>query len=577
MNVARTVWAILLPSERRRAAGVLAVMLLSTVLEMASIGLIVPALAILSGDATAAPAVVRPWIEWLGTPSPGQILRLLAILVAVYAAKSLMLLFAAHHEAQFAAAVQTGTSQRLFSAFLAQPWTYHLERNSSGLVHAVTEAQQFAPACMLMFQILSEFLVLTGLLAMLTWMEPFGTVVVAGTLGLALWAFHGLARPRGRVWAESRRHHMQQFTQHVYQALAGLKEVKIRGCERSFLDRFHTHTSACARLGARHALLEKVPRSWFELLAVAAIFLLTAVMVWQGRPVHSLLPTLGLFATVAFRVLPGVNYASLAMQRLRHVEPMLEALRDHLAAAPCLPPDTPGQPRTFREAIRFEGVCYRYSGSRAAVLRDVNLVIPHGASVGIVGGSGSGKTTLVDLLLCLLEPTSGRVTVDGVDTRDDPRGWQRIVGYVPQSVSLSDDTIRRNVAFGVPDAEIDDASVRRALAAARLDDLVASLPEGIDTSVGECGKRLSGGEVQRIGIARALYHDPQVLVLDEATSALDVETERHVVAAVESLHGVKTVVIVAHRLSTVAACDVLHRLEDGCVVRSGSYAEVMEA
>lgn len=574
MDVLRTVWAILLPSERGRAAGVLAVIVLSMLLEMASIGMIVPALAILSGDATAAPAAVRPWIEWLGSPSPDQLLRLLAILVAVYAAKSLMLLVAAHHEAQFAAAVQTNTSQRLFSAFLAQPWTYHLDRNSTALVHAVTEAQQFAPACVLVFQILSEFLVLTGMLAMLVWMEPLGTMVVAGTLGLALFAFHGLARPRGRAWAEARRHHMQQFTQHVSQALAGLKEVKIRGCERPFLDRFHEHTSACARLGARHALLEKVPRSWFELLAVVAIFLLTATMVGQGRPVHALLPTLGLFATVAFRVLPAVNYASLAMQRLRHVEPMLEALRDHLAAAPSLPPDAPARPRDFREAIRFERVSYRYPGGRAAVLHDVDLVIPHGSSVGIIGGSGSGKTTLVDLLLGLLEPTSGRVTVDGIDIRDDRRGWQRIVGYVPQAVSLTDDTIRRNVAFGVPDAEIDDASVHRALATARLEDLVAALPDGVETSVGECGKRLSGGEVQRIGIARALYHDPEVLVFDEATSALDVETERHVVAAVESLRGVKTIVIVAHRLSTVAACDVLHRLEDGRVVHSGSFAEL---
>ncbi|MFM8892513.1 MAG: ATP-binding cassette domain-containing protein, partial [Planctomycetia bacterium] len=173
-----------------------------------------------------------------------------------------------------------------------------------------------------------------------------------------------------------------------------------------------------------------------------------------------------------------------------------------------------------------------------------------------------------------LEPTSGRVTVDGIDIRDDRRGWQRIVGYVPQAVSLTDDTIRRNVAFGVPDAESDDASVHRALATARLEDLVAALPDGVETSVGECGKRLSGGEVQRIGIARALYHDPEVLVFDEATSALDVETERHVVAAVESLRGVKTIVIVAHRLSTVAACDVLHRLEDGRVVHSGSFAEL---
>ena len=574
MDVVRTIWAILLPSERRRAATVFAVIVLSTLLEMASIGMIVPALAILSGEPTAAPAFIRPWIDWFGSPSPARILLLLATLVAVYAAKSLVLLVAAYHEAEFAADVQTSTSQRLCSAFLARPWTFHLERNSSNLVHAITEAQQFAPACVLVCQILSEWLVLTGLLAMLACIEPFGTLVVAGTLGSAFWVFHRLVRPRGRVWAAARRHHMQRFMQQVSEALAGVREVRLRGCERPFLDRFHEHTSRCARLGARHALLEKVPRSWFELLAVVALFLLAAAMVGQGRPVHALLPMLGLFATVAFRVLPAINYASLAMQRLRQVEPMLEAVRDHLADAPAIPADAAGTRRDFREAIRLERVSYRYPGGHAPVLHDIDLVVPHGSSVGIVGGSGAGKTTLVDLLLGLLEPTSGRVTVDGVDTRDDLRGWQRIVGYVPQAVAVSDDTIRRNVAFGVPDADIDDSAVRRALAAARLEDFVAGLPEGLDTSLGESGKRLSGGEVQRIGIARALYHDPQVLVLDEATSALDVETERHVMAAVESLHGVKTIIIVAHRLSTVAACDALHRLEAGRVVRSGSFAEV---
>jgi ABC-type multidrug transport system fused ATPase/permease subunit len=209
------------------------------------------------------------------------------------------------------------------------------------------------------------------------------------------------------------------------------------------------------------------------------------------------------------------------------------------------------------------------------VLSGVDVAIPHGASVGFLGRSGAGKSTLVDVLLGLLSPTSGRVTVDGAEISCGLGGWQRMVGYVPQSIFLLDASIRRNVAFGVPEREIDDDAVRRAIAAARLEDLVRTLPDGLESIVGERGTRLSGGQRQRLAIARALYRDPQVLVLDEATSALDTETEREVMAAVESLHGAKTLVIVAHRLSTLAGCDVLHRIESGTIVRSGTFAEVM--
>jgi ABC-type multidrug transport system fused ATPase/permease subunit len=194
--------------------------------------------------------------------------------------------------------------------------------------------------------------------------------------------------------------------------------------------------------------------------------------------------------------------------------------------------------------------------------------------VGLVGGSGAGKSTLVDVILGLLAPTSGRILVDGVDVATNVRGWQNLLGYVPQTIYLCDDTLRRNVAFGVPEERIDDEAVTRALRAAQLLDFVAGLPEGVETVVGERGVRLSGGQRQRIGIARALYHDPEVLVLDEATSALDNDTEAEVMSAVNALHGTKTLVLVAHRLTTVSGCDLLYRLENGRVVRSGSFAEV---
>jgi ATP-binding cassette, subfamily B, bacterial PglK len=351
--------------------------------------------------------------------------------------------------------------------------------------------------------------------------------------------------------------------------------VKLRGCERELLDQFRVHTEGSARMATRQSLAEQVPRLWFELLAVVALFILAAAMVWEGRPMRALVPMLGLFATVAFRVLPSVTYAAVGFQRLRQYEPMLESLREYLADEESVALSAATRSRSFHDAIRLEKVSYRYPTGHEAVLHDVDIEIPHGMAVGIIGGSGAGKSTLVDVILGLLSPSSGRVLVDGIDIHDNLRGWQRLIGYVPQSIFLCDDTIRRNIAFGVPEKEIDDAAVRRAVTAAQLDEFVAGLPDGVQTRVGERGVRFSGGQRQRIGIARALYHDPEVLVLDEATSALDIDTEREVMAAVDSLHGVKTLIIVAHRLTTVANCDVLHRLDAGRVVQSGPFSAVV--
>jgi ABC-type multidrug transport system fused ATPase/permease subunit len=276
-------------------------------------------------------------------------------------------------------------------------------------------------------------------------------------------------------------------------------------------------------------------------------------------------------------MLPSINHATIAAQRLRQAEPMIASLRQNLALERSLPAPAPVVLKTFRREIRFEHVSYRYPGGDRDVLSDVALTIPHGMSVGFIGSSGAGKSTLVDVLLGLLPPTRGRVTVDGFDIHDNVRGWQHALGYVPQSIYLVDGSIRRNVAFGLPEQIIDDDAVHKALAAAQLDDFILSLPDGIETVVGERGVRLSGGQRQRLAIARALYIDPDVLVLDEATSALDVDTEREIMAAVDALHGTKTLVIVAHRLTTLAGCDVLHRLDGGRIVRSGSYAELVPA
>ncbi|MFM9059942.1 MAG: ABC transporter ATP-binding protein [Planctomycetaceae bacterium] len=578
MSILQQVWSILLPAERQRAVLVLLLMLAATALEMLSVGLVVPVLAFMTSDASALPPTFRRLVEWLGDPTSSRaVLIVLAHLVVIFALKSGFVLCVAYWQARFVRSVQANVSQRLFAVLLAQPWTFHLQRNSATLLHAVEESQAFSLTCSHLLQIISETLVGVGLLALLLWYEPVGATIVAATLLLAVWLLNRTVRARSRRWAAALHHHKQQLRHQMQQGLAGIKEVKMYGCEREFADDFRGHTTATARFATFQWLIEQLPRPSFELLAVVTLLMLTAAMTWHGASVHSLLPILGLYATVAFRMLPSINQATIAAQRLRQAEPMIASLSHHLTLERSLPAPGPAMLMRFRNQVRLEHVSFRYPGGDEDIVRDVDVSIPHGASVGFVGASGAGKSTLVDVLLGLLPPTSGRVTVDGLDVRDNVRGWQEIIGYVPQSIYLVDASIRRNVAFGVPEHVIDDEAVARALTSARLDDFVRALPDGVETVVGERGVRLSGGQRQRIAIARALYHDPQVLVLDEATSSLDTDTEREVMAAVEDLHGTKTLIIVAHRLSTVARCDVLHRVEGGRIVRSGAFAEVVAA
>jgi ABC-type multidrug transport system fused ATPase/permease subunit len=568
----------MLPRHRRAAAGLFALILVGTLLEALNIGLTLPVLALLTGDSSAVPEALRPLVSSFDTRISGRgVILVLLALVGVYAVKSAFLLFAAFCSARFAQMVQADTSTRLFTAFLFVPWQLGMRIKSSAMQQAIVDAQGLSLTCIQTTQVISELFVLAGLLSLLVAVEPLGTVVVAGLLGIAFWLFNHLARPRIRRWAALRKAQAQMLLELTQQAVGGARAIKVSGSEQEFIRRFHTTVASIAKMATRKVIVENSPRQLFELVAIIALVLLAAALTAQGKPAGSLLPTLGLFATVAFRVLPSVSYTAIALQRLHANEPVLASLRNHLELERSRPAPAPTYTRPFRDKIRMEGIVYRYAESDTTALRGVDMEIPQGAKVGIIGGSGAGKSTLIDVLLGLLPPTQGRVTVDGVDIHDDVRGWQLTIGYVPQTIYLADDSIRRNVAFGVPERCIDDGAVHRALAAARLDEFVAGLPEGVDTPAGEWGARLSGGQRQRIGIARALYGDPQLLVLDEATSALDGDTEREVMEAVDALHGVKTLVIVAHRLSTVANCDLVYRLEDGRVVKSGSFADVVPA
>lgn len=552
-------------------------MFVSMLLEMLGIGLVLPALAFLSNDpAQMSNGVVGEWLAWLGHPTQSQLLLGgLLLLLAIYVVKSAFLLMMHYWQSRFVAALQSSVSRRLFATYLAQPWTFHLSRNSFELHRNIGDVMAFASTCTSLLNMIAESLVMLGVVALLLVVEPVGAVVV-GVLGVAAaWCFDTLTRARSRRYGSLRREHLKAAGQWLMQGLHGAKDVKTQGCENAFVEQFALHDRRVADAAAHQSFAQQLPRIWFELLAVTSLCVLAVVMVAQTEPSRALIPTLGVFATAAFRLLPSVNRLSGAIQNIRYSTATITGLKAELALPGASLPTAPRAPMRFEREFAVHHVTYRYPNASADALRDVSLEVPRGAAVGLIGGSGAGKSTLVDVVLGLLPPAAGCVTVDGVDVATNSRGWQSLIGYVPQSIYLCDDTIRRNVAFGVPDELIDDEAVSRALRAAQLDQFVSELPLGASTLVGDRGVRLSGGQRQRIGIARALYRDPPILVLDEATSALDNATEADVMTAVNALLGVKTLVIVAHRLTTVERCDTIYRLDGGRIVLAGSFQEVV--
>jgi ABC-type multidrug transport system fused ATPase/permease subunit len=581
LSTARKIWGLLTSAERRSAVVLLGLMTIGMLLEMLGVGLVIPALALLTQrDLANNYPALQPTLQALG--SPGQqtlIIGGMLVLAGVYLIKTLFLAFLVWQQTHFAFGVQARLSQRLFTVYLRQPYTFHLQRNSAQLIrNVINEVNLFTfngilPGMLL----LTESLVLLGLCSLLLIVEPLGALIAVSVLGTAAWGFHRLTRDRIARWGEARQYHEGLRIQHLQQGLGGTKDVKLLGRETDFLEQYRVHNVQSARVGQLQSTLQQLPRLWLELLAVSGLAILVISMLVQDRALEAVLPTLGLFAAAAFRLMPSVNRVLIAVQSLRYGLPVIDTLHTELNLATPETTKIRNPVTSFHTALELSHITYTYPGTVEPALKDISLTIQRGASVGFIGVSGAGKSTLVDILLGLLTPNTGEVRVDGKDIQENLRNWQDQVGYVPQSIFLTDDTLRRNVAFGLANEQIDDGAVQRAIQAAQLDEFVASLPSGLETLVGERGIRLSGGQRQRIGIARALYHNPAVLVLDEATSSLDIATEHGVMQAVNALQGTKTIAIIAHRLSTVEHCDRLYRLEQGRVVAEGASVEMLAA
>lgn len=548
----------------------LCLIVVGMVLETLGIGLVVPAVAFMTqADFVERYPAIAPVLEKIGSPSQSKIVVLgMLALVGFYAVKTAFLTFLAWWRSRFVFRIQAEVSFRLYQLYLGQPYIFHLGRNSAQLIrNCIGQVADFAHVILQSLYVITEAFVLTGIFCLFLAMEPGGAFAATIVIGLASWGLYFLTRQHMLRWGVARQFHEGLRIQHLQQGLGGAKEVKLFGRELEFLKQYDLHNLGTAKVTERWATLQQIPRLWLELFGVTGLVAVVLVMMARGEPSVALLPVLGLFAAAAFRIIPSINRILIAIQSMRYNFPAVNNIYSELSVLNMQHRPGNGKPLRFSDSLRLEEIVFRYPSGESDVLCSVSLSISRGESVGFIGPSGAGKSTLVDILLGLITPCSGRVLVDRIDIQTNIRGWQDKIGYVPQAIYLTDDTLRRNVAFGIPNEQIDESAVWIALRAAQLEQFLNDLPQGLDTIMGERGIRLSGGQRQRIGIARALYHDPPVLVLDEATSSLDSVTERGFMAAVHELQGVKTIIIVSHRMSTVEHCDSLHRFECGRVIR----------
>ena len=566
--------------ERWQLTGIAILTLLGMLLEIMSIGSILPALTMMTSRHV---VEIYPrlslFVERFGYSSrPKLVIIFMFLLVSAYILKTVFQAFLIWKQNKFIFGVRSSLSSRLFASYLSQEWSFHLRRNSAKLIQNITNEVNLLSGDTLQsgITLLTEGLIFFGVVMLLFIVKPVDTFILVSLLGLMVITYQQVTKRFLVVWGKERHYHEGLRIQHLQQGLGGAKDVKLLGREKEFLIQYHTHNIKAACASRKQKTLMDLPRLWLELLAVISLTSVVLLMLFGGSQPEMILPSLGFFATAAFRLLPSANRSVGAVQQLRFGWPVINILYAEIESLQTSRAVQNISLPRLQACIVLDRVSYQYVNVQKYALMDISLCIRQGTSIGLIGQSGSGKSTLVDVILGLLIPSKGSVHVDQVDIQTHVRSWQDQIGYVPQSIFLTDDTLRRNVTFGLSDDLIDEEAVQRAIKDAQLDDFVRDLPMGLDTLVGERGVRLSGGQRQRIGIARALYANPNILVLDEATSSLDIETEKSVMAAVNALHGYKTIIIVAHRLSTVAHCDWLYKLEDGRIVKEGRFEEITD-
>lgn len=507
--------------------------------------------------------------------SDSQTITILAIcIIGIYILKNVYLVFSQYVQAWYSTGVQRDLSIKMANTYLHSSYLFHLDVNSSILIRSVTQDVVGVFAVFFyMFRVFAELFTIIVISAYIIYLDPILAISLVTILGACMLVlFFGLkklVKLFGRIGQECDGKNLQYLSQ----AFNGIKEIMVMNRQEYFSRGFNETCSLSAKAARRNNFLNVIPTNIYEVVSIGGLIGIVTIRLNSIADPAAYVTKLAIIAVAAFRLFPAVSRLNTNLNAIIYNRPRLDSMYEMLKTIENDDtykmkqiPKEEIRDMKFEEELRIDNITWKYPRGQEAVLKDLSFTIKKGQSVALIGPSGAGKTTMADVILGLLKPQSGHILLDGEDVYENLPGWSRIIGYVPQAVYLTDDTIRNNVAFGIDEDKIDEEKVWKALEEAQLAEYIKSQPEGLNTMVGERGVRLSGGQRQRIAIARALYENPDILVLDEATSALDTETETAVMESIDSLHGSKTMIIVAHRLSTIRNCDAIYEINGGSAI-----------
>ena len=563
-------------ADKFKLVGLVVLMIIGSVLELLAVAVFNPFIEVMMQTSSIADdSFLQFFFQHTNIDSvEGYLIALSFIIAVIYVVKNVYLTFEQNAILSFSYRTRMNLATRLLTTYMNEPYTFHLSKNIAEMQRCLqTDTSQFMSLINSCLQLAVEFVTCLALGGYLFHTSHSITVLIGLLLGLCVFIFFIISKKvSSKLGRQNQFYHAKLF-QWINQSLGGIKEVKILQREKYFIDSYRTNYKKVI-WGARvNELLAAVPKYIVETVAIVGLVLAIIVKLLFGHgALETFVPQMAVFAVAAFRLLPSVGKINAYVNNVMYTKASLDMIYQDLCEIEKNKPiEVEWEGKTenwkFMKGVFAEHITYHYPDSDTEVLHDITLEIPKGKTVALIGPSGAGKTTLADIILGLLPPVSGVVRMDDKNIYENLRSWRQKLGYIPQSIYLSDDTIRNNVAFGIYEDQIDDDAIWKALEKAQLKDFVQGLEKGLDTYVGDRGVRLSGGQRQRIGIARALYHDPEILVLDEATSALDSGTEQAVMESIESLQGLKTMVIIAHRLTTIKNADLIYEVVEGKVIQ----------
>lgn len=566
--------------QKRTMVGIVFMMLIGGVLESLGVTMLVPIITVVMDPVKVEEnrylAAVYDTLQLESTTEFAVVM--MVAFIGIITVKNVYLFWQQKVQLRFVYTNQFATSRRMMINFMERPYEYYLNADTSVIQRNITsDVNNMYGLILSCLQLCSECIVFVCLVAVLLAIDAKMIIMIAALMLVLLLVIKRVLKPIMVRAGQDNQEYYSGLYKWIEQSVMGIKEIKIANKENYFINEYAKCGAGYVECVQKYNIFNATPRLLIETVCFAGMILYFIIVILQGAQITDLMPQISALAMAAMRLLPSVNRINNYQTSISYFEPFFMGVSDHLQEeihdsnvsydAEAYQGREEIQKLPVNREICLEDITYRYPNTDVLIFDHAQMRIPIGSSVGIVGTSGAGKTTIVDILLGLLQIETGRILADGVEVREHYAQWLKNIGYIPQTIFMIDSTIRKNVAFGCPDEEIEDEKVWRALKEAQLDEFVRGLPEGLDTSIGERGIRLSGGQRQRIGIARALFEDPEVLVLDEATSALDNETEAAIMDSINRLHGRKTLIIIAHRLQTIEKCDMVYRVADGKVNR----------